>query len=85
MHSSFALNSNLYYISYIAITLYFLYRNELITSTWLEDPDDRPTFSQIVKNLSSICNFTEVADEEESIKDNEDTAENSGYIKIVPT
>lgn len=57
----------------------------MITSTWLEDPDDRPTFSQIVKNLSSICNFTEVADEEESIKDNEDTAENSGYIKIVPT
>ena len=60
-----------------------LYRNELITSTWLEDPDDRPTFSQIVANLRTIGNFTEVVDEEESIRDNEDTAESNGYIKVV--
>ena len=34
-------------------------------------------------NLRTIGNFTEVVDEEESIKDDEDTAESNGYIKVV--
>ena len=49
-------------------------------TTWLEEPDDRPTFAMIVKDLCSICDFTEtaVAKEESFIKDtNEDTAESN--------
>ena len=53
-----------------------LYRNELIKSTWLEDPDDRPTFTVIAQKLNSICNFTETS----VTKDTEETAESNGYI-----
>ena len=63
-----------------------LYRNELITSTWLENPDERPTFATIVQSLRSICNFTEtttIADTD-SIIDTEETAESSNYISILP-
>jgi len=45
-----------------------LYRNEIIASTWLEDPEKRPTFAEIVQDLSNIHNFTD------------DTAESNGYI-----
>ena len=62
-----------------------LYRNELITSTWLQNPDQRPTFAVIVQNLSNINNFTNDSncDEESSIH-GEDTAESNGYISVLP-
>ena len=47
-----------------------------MTSTWLEDPDDRPTFAVIVQKLNSICNFTETT----VTDDAEETAESNGYI-----
>ena len=63
----------------------YLYRNEITESTWLENPDERPTFSMIVQKLSSICNFTEstaAVDAEDYIEDIEDTAKSSDYITV---
>ena len=56
-----------------------------MTSTWLENPDKRPTFAVIVQNFSSIYNFTNDSnpDEDSSIHV-EDTAESNGYISVVP-
>ena len=55
-----------------------------MTSTWLEDPDDRPTFAVIVQNLSDICNFTDDSNhDEDPSMHTEDTAESNGYITIV--
>ena len=59
-----------------------LYRNELITNTWLENPDERPTFAMIVQSLYSIYNFTEtttIADEDST----EETTESSNYIRVL--
>ena len=68
--------------NYVAM---FLYRNELMTSTWLENPTKRPTFAVIIQNFNSICNFTNDCnpDEDTSIHV-EDTAESNGYISVVP-
>ena len=68
-------------ISNYYATLY-LYRNEIIANTWLEDPDKRPTFTAIVQKLSS--NFTIVDELEDTIKDTEDTAESNDYISVLP-
>ena len=57
--------------------IFFFNRNDIITSTWLEDPDDRPTFAGIVQKLNSICNFTETIAVTDDI---EDTAQSNGYI-----
>ena len=58
----------------------YLYRNELITTTWLEDPDDRPTFATIVQDINSVYNFTESTKSgEDSIKDTENATESNGY------
>ena len=54
-------------------------------STWLENPDKRPTFAVIVQNFSNIYNFTNDSnsDEDTSIHA-EDTAESNGYISVLP-
>ena len=44
------------------VYIHMLCRNELITSTWLENSDDRPTFFMIVQKLSGICNLTKPTD-----------------------
>ena len=55
-------------------------------STWLENPDKRPTFATIVQNLSNIYNFTNDSNpDEDSTTYAEDTAESNGYISVVPT
>ena len=55
-------------------------------STWLENPDKRPTFAVIVQNLSNIYNFTNDSNpDEDSTTHAEDTAESNGYISVVPT
>jgi len=60
-----------------------LYRNELIKSTWIEDPDERPTFAAIVQELSR--SFTTVNEIEDTITDDmESTNSIDGYISIVP-
>ena len=57
-----------------------------MTSTWLENPDERPTFAVIVQNLSSICNLTETTTvttaHENTLNDTEDTTEANGYISL---
>ena len=56
-------------------------RNEIITSTWLEDPDDRPTFAAIVQNLSIIFDLSEtLTNDDSSIKDTDDTAESNDHV-----
>ena len=66
--------------SYIA-TMFYTCRNELISSTWLEDPDDRPIFATIVQNLSIICHLGETLTNDEScIKDTNDTAESNDHV-----
>ena len=60
----------------------YLYRNEIIASTWLENPNQRPTFAMIVQNLSSICNLKELTVGDENSID-EDTTEDNGYIRVV--
>ena len=62
--------------------IFYSCRNELITSTWIENPDERPTFATIVHKLSR--NFKIVNEIEETIKDTEETTENNGYISIIP-
>ena len=58
-----------------------IYRNDIIKSTWLEDPDDRPTFAMIVQNLNSICDFSEISTtDESSIRDTDDTAESNDSV-----
>ena len=59
----------------------FVYRNDIINSTWLEDPDDRPTFAMIVQNLNSICDFSEFSTtDESSIRDTDDAAESNDSV-----
>ena len=70
-----------YISNYVSLTLY-LNRHEIITSTWLENPDERPTFAAIVQKLSS--NFTIIYELEDTIKDTEDTVESNGYISLLP-
>ena len=55
-----------------------------MTSTWLQNPDKRPTFAVIVQNLSDICNFTNDSslDEDPSLHADENV-ENNGYISVV--
>ena len=60
----------------------YLHRNEIIASTWLENPNQRPTFAKIVQNLSSICNLKELTVADENSID-EDTTEDNGYIRVV--
>ena len=60
----------------------YLYRNEIIASTWLENPNQRPTFATILQNLSSICNLKELTVADENSID-EDTTEDNGYIRVV--
>ena len=48
----------------------------------MENPDERPTFATIVQQLSR--NFTIVSEIEETIKDTKETAENNGYISVLP-
>ena len=66
----------------------YLYRNELITNTWLENPDERPTFAMIVQNLRSIYSFTEtttIADADSiNIVTEEENAESNNYICVLP-
>jgi len=60
-----------------------MYRNELIKSTWIEDPDERPTFATIVQELSR--SFTTVNEIEDTINDDVETTNSiNGYISIVP-
>ena len=57
-----------------------------MTSTWLENPDKRPTFAVIVQKFSNICNFTNDSNpDDDSTTHAEDTAESNGYISVVPT
>ena len=63
----------------------YLYRNEIIASTWLEDPKKRPTFAEIGEDLTNIYSFTETTEtNEQSIRETDDTAESNGYISIIP-
>ena len=56
-----------------------------MTSTWLENPDKRPTFAVIVQNFSNIYNFTNNSSQDEDSSTHvEDTAESNGYISIIP-
>ena len=56
-----------------------------MTSTWLENPDKRPTFAVIVQNFSNIYNFTNDSNSDEDTSIHvEDTAESNGYISVVP-
>ena len=64
-----------------------LHRNELITNTWLENPDERPTFAMIVQNLRSIYSFTEtttIADADSIEDTEEENAESNDYISVLP-
>ena len=57
-----------------------------MTSTWLQNPDKRPTFAVMVQNLSDICNFTDDSNpDEDSTTHAEDSAESNGYISVVAT
>ena len=76
---------------YVPVTtdyVLYLYRNELITNTWLENPDERPTFATIVQNLKSIFGFTEtttIADADSiNIDTEEENAESNNYISVLP-
>ena len=73
------------YLFYALPTNHVLCRNELMTSTWLQNPDKRPTFAVIVQNLSNICNFTSdsIPDEDCSIH-SDHNVESNGYISIIP-
>ena len=58
-----------------------------MTSTWLQNPTNRPTFAVIVQNLSNICNFTNESNPqaaEDSTTHAEDAAESNGYISVLP-
>ena len=82
------LSANSYNSMYIAVGIYsyirsYLYRNEIMSSTWLENPNERPTFAVIVQKLSSICNFTETTADmavDNSIKVTEDAAGSSDNV-----
>ena len=53
-------------------------------STWLENPDKRPTFATIVQNFSNIYNFTNDSSQDEDTSIHvEDTAESNGYISVM--
>ena len=62
----------------------YLYRNELMTSTWLQNPDKRPTFAVIVQKISNFCNNCDPNSDEDSSIHEEDTAESNGYISVLP-
>ena len=56
-----------------------------MTSTWLQNPNQRPTFAVIVQNLSNIYNFTNNSNCDEDFRmHTEDTVESNGYISIIP-
>ena len=60
-----------------------IYRNELIKSTWIEDPDERPTFAALVQELNR--SFTIINEIEDTINDDvESTNSIDGYISVVP-
>ena len=54
-----------------------------MTSTWLQNPDKRPTFAVIVQNLSNICNNCDPNPNKDSSIYGEDTAESNGYISVI--
>ena len=73
-----------YMTSYVCL---YLCRNEVIKSTWIQNPTKRPTFAMIVQNLSSMCNFTDELNPqvaEDSTTHAEDAAESNGYISVLP-
>ena len=43
-----------------------------MTSTWLQNPDKRPTFALIVQNLNNICNNCDPNPDEDPSKHAED-------------
>jgi len=61
----------------------YMCRDKLIKCTWIENPDQRPTFASIVQQLSR--NFT-IANELEETTNNteEETTKSKGYISILP-
>ena len=63
----------------ITIVFICIYRNELITSTWIEDPNERPTFETILLQLSKI-----LGEMGEAIYDSVETTESDSYISILP-
>ena len=55
-----------------------------MTSTWLQNPDQRPTFAVVVRNLSNICNFTNNSNRDEDCSIHSDNnVEDSGYISVI--
>ena len=62
-----------YVARYVATLTIRLYRNELITNTWLQNPNKRPTFAVIVQNLSNICNDSNP----------DEDCSSSGYISVI--
>jgi len=56
-------------------------RDELIKSTWIENPDQRPAFASVVQQLSK--KFTIANELKETINDTEETTKSKGYISIL--